>query len=77
MQKKKSLKERVLELMGDGERRTAGDIGTILGVTRHSTINGLLLNNQKLFDFDGQGWRGLPQRKRARVDPIMQGGLDL
>jgi hypothetical protein len=74
---KKSLKEKVLELLSDGERRTAGDIGTELGIMRHSTIEGLLMNNQNLFNFDGHGWKGLPQKQRATTDPIMQGGLDL
>jgi len=73
---KKSTKERVIELLSDGERRSAGQIGTELGVSRHSLIETLLMNNQALFSHDGVGWRGRPQRERAFVDPIMQGGFD-
>lgn len=74
---KNSIKERIIELLSDGERRSVGDIGTYLGIYKHNWIETVLMNNQHLFDYDGHGWKGRPQRDRARVDPIMQGGLDL
>lgn len=69
---KQSFKEQVIELMKDGERRTAGDIGTELGVLRHTVIENFLLNNQALFEFNGVGWKIVPIQKRTKVDPIMQ-----
>ena len=70
---KASLKERAIDLMQDGERRSVGEIGTLLGVYKHSIIENFLLNNQNVFEYEGNGWRLIPPRQRSKVDPIMQG----